>query len=190
VFIATMYSFGKDTESVGVDGIVGCMGVFLAFGKNLYAIHVPDTAERFDMGRNAFVTYVKQQAPKFKGGDAKLFCILNGDNRPDAAREMVKYCMDLFVGHYTTVRLRKHLGGQGSSQGSAAVLCELQGTGECRLKYLKADQVNWTKGQGTVRAGYYHNSSMSDVLWTSGAAMNGWRLVDIDNSNITVNHVF
>jgi hypothetical protein len=184
VFIATMYSYGSDAACVGVDGIVGCMGVFLAYNKVLYAIHVPD-AGHFQSGRTKFVAYLNQQANAFDGRNAHLYGVLNGTNRGGAYSELLEYAQDLSIKRITTVRLNEHLGKKGSMQDSAAVLCEfIPGSQECMLKYQKADEVKWTLGAGTPRAGYYHNSSFDKVLSTNAAVASGWNVVDTDNSTI------
>lgn len=190
MFIATMFSYGKDAECVGVDGIVGCMGVFLAYNNTLYGIHVPDNPNKLDMGRDAFVKFVNQEAPRFAGTEARLYGVLNGDNRPDAPKELAAYCRDLFVGRATIVRVRKNLK-DGATELAASVICEfLPKSSECMLKYQRNADVKWTKDVGTLRAGFYHNASMSDRLSTSGALANGWTLVDGSNATIEVKDFF
>jgi hypothetical protein len=190
MFIATMFSYGKDAECVGVDGIVGCMGVFLVYNKMLYAIHVPDNPNKLDMGRDAFVKYVRQEEAKFSGSDATLYGVLNGDNRPDAAKELQAYCRDLFVGRVSIVRVRKNLK-VGLTEQAASVLCEfVSASAACNLKYQRNADVKWIKDVGTLRAGFYHNASMSDRLSASAALANGWSLVDGGNSTIEVKDFF
>jgi hypothetical protein len=185
MFIATMYSYGSDPECVGVDGIVGCMGVFLAYNGMLYAIHIPDTPARFTSGRTKFVAYVNQQAPAFDGKQAHLYGVLNGVNRSGAYLELLEYAAALSVKRITTIRLNENLGTKGAMQDSAAVLCEfIPHTGNCRLKYQKAASVKWTRDTETVRAGYYDVGSYDLVLGTSAALSNGWILVDAQNSTI------
>ena len=49
MFVATMYSYGRDPQCAGVDGIVTCMGVFLSYGSMVYAIHLPDNNDEVNL---------------------------------------------------------------------------------------------------------------------------------------------
>jgi hypothetical protein len=162
MFVATMFSYGRDSECVGVDGIRGCMAVFLAYEKMLYAIHVPDnTEERNKMGRDAFVSYVKQQVLKFCGSDAQRSAVVNNNNRPTCEKEMFEYCQDLFIGRVTMVRLRDNHGPDRSQPDAAAVLCERNDGGPCVLKYRKADDVRWGVGVGGLRPVFWSSRNGS-----------------------------
>lgn len=186
MFIATMYSYGSDNNAVGVDGIIGCMGLFVAHNNRLHAIHIPDTPNHFATGRQAFVNYLTHLPGGFNGANARIYAVLNGSNRSNAYAEVLEYCEDLNINKTTMIRLRKHLGGSGSGQGSAAVLCELvPGSNPCRIKYQLASDVNWANGQGTARTGYYHMNSFTDVLSCNGALGQGWHLADDQNCDIT-----
>jgi hypothetical protein len=189
MFIATMYSYGSDAESVGVDGIRGCLGIFLATNTQLHAIHIPDTPARFDAGRTAFVAHVHHADPHFVPAEARLFAVMNGPNRPGADAELLAYSQDLNVHRRMTVRVNEFLGPKGFGQDAAAILCErIPGTTQCRLKYKRYDDVSWQHGVGTVRAGYYHSGAYDAVLRTNAALAQGWHLVDNTNSTIaTVN---
>jgi hypothetical protein len=189
MFIATMYSYGMDNDCVGVDGIRGCMGVFLAYRPALYAIHLPDNPQRNDLGRQTFVTFIKQKIPGFQGNTARLYGVVNGANRPSALSELKQLCQDLGIGSFTFVRLRKNLGAEGAQQDSAAVLCEfIPQSSECKVKYQRADDVKWTKGVGTVRDGFYFNNSFSDIYSADIGKLlvTGWNVVDENNSSIMV----
>jgi len=189
MFIATMYSYGMDDDCVGVDGIRGCMGVFLAYRPALYAIHLPDNAQRNDLGRQEFVNFIQQQIPGFQGNNARLYGVVNGANRPSALSELKHFGQDLGIGTFTFVRLRKNLGVEGAQQDAAAVLCEyIPGSIDCMLKYQRADDVTWRKGVGKVRDGFYHNGSFIDIYSTSSPRVsNGWNVVvDKNNSSIMV----
>lgn len=124
------------------------------------------------------------------GSDAPLYEVLNCDNRPDAAKELQAYCRDLFVGRITIIRVRNNLKA-GTTEQAASVICEfVPKSAECLLKYQRNADVKWTKDVGTLRAGFYHNASMSDRLSTSAALANGWLLVDSNNSTIEVKDFF
>jgi hypothetical protein len=115
---------------------------------------------------------------------------LNGNNRPDAAKELQAYCRDLFVGRVTIIRVRKSLKVDTTEQ-AASVICEfVPKSAECMLKYQRNADVKWIKDVGTLRAGFYHNASMSDRLSTSAALANGWSLVDSTNSTVELKDFF
>ncbi len=190
MFIATMYSYGMDDDCVGVDGIRGCMGVFLAYRPALYAIHLPDnTSQRNDQGRTAFVNFIQQQVHGFQGNDARLYGVVNGANRPSALSELKHFCEDLGIPRFTFARLRKNLGVEGAQQDAAAVLCEyIPQQKDCRLKYKRADDANWITGVGTVRTGFYFNNSFDTIYSVNIRTLNqtGWNVVDDNNSSIMV----
>jgi hypothetical protein len=189
MFIATMYSYGMDDDSVGVDGIRGCMGVFLAYRPALYAIHLPDNPQRNDLGRQTFVSFIQQKIAGFQGNNARLYGVVNGANRPSALSELKHFGQDLGIGRFTFVRLRKNLGVEGAQQDAAAVFCEyIPHSSDCRLKYQRADDVNWTKGVGKVRDGFYHNGSFTDIYSiNTGTSLQSWNVVvDKNNSSIMV----
>jgi hypothetical protein len=195
MFIATMFSYGKDPHSVGVDGIRSCMGVFLAYQQMLYAIHVPQGVQaRLDEGRTKFASYVKEQIPALVGKNAQLFSVVNGKERATQSEEMQTYCKELGVGRVTLVQLDKELGVQPLYHDAAAVLCEfIHGTDQCRLKYQRADDVKFEENAlGTPsRAGYYFNNSFDKVLSTptpmNTSPSKGWNVVSASNSTIVVN---
>lgn len=180
MFIATMFSYGNDVQAVGVDGINGCMGIFLATAARLYAIHIPDQPQHFTTARNAFVGHVNGIEPGFNRGTARLYAAINGNARPGAYRELLDYALALGgVRKMMTVRVN------GFGANAATIILErIPQSTDCRLKVHRNDQVNWQHGAGTVRSGFYHNGSMNQVLSTVTALASGWRLVDSGNSNI------
>jgi hypothetical protein len=187
MFIATMYSYGKDSACVGVDGIRTCMGVFVAYEKMLYAIHVPwNSADKNDQGRAAFVSYVKKEAGTFRGKEARLYGVTNNKERGTAEDELRAYKKDLKPRQTVLIRLRENLG---TTPDAAAVLCEYVGNGNggngVVQKYRSADSTGWQTGGGTTRAGYYINPSMDSVFSTpSTAVSSGWHLVNFTNSDL------
>ncbi|MEM9454286.1 MAG: hypothetical protein AAGF11_08915 [Myxococcota bacterium] len=186
MFIAIMYAYGSDIESVGVDGIRGCLGIFLATDTRLYAIHIPDAPNHFDAGRAAFVHYVNQTEPNFNQGTARLFAVMNGPNRPAAYAELLAYANDLGVHRLETVRINEHLGQQGFGQDAAAIVCErIPGSTNCRLKYTRGDDILW-QNNGTARADLYRANMQADDdrLSTNPALGQGWHMVDDTNSTI------
>src|SRR5262245_58378261 len=122
MFIATMYSFGKDNACVGVDGIVTCMGVFVSYGPTLYAIHSPFVATAVNgMGGEAFVAFVKKDSPPYHGSNARLYAVVNNDARGGAEEEVRAYRKGLKAAKTTFVRLRANVGPPNNT--AAAVIC-------------------------------------------------------------------
>lgn len=185
MFIATMYSYGNDTDAVGVDGIRGCLGIFLATKSRLFAVHIPEVARTYAEAHVHFVRHVLQVQPLFNRAESVLYAVANGANRVTAEDELREYGQSLGVHQLKMVRLQKHLGDNNSRDSVAAVLTRIPGSIGCMLKYLATKNVAWTRGIGTPRSGYYHNSSMAEVLSTTAALGQGWRLVDSNNSTIS-----
>ncbi len=136
MFIATMYSYGDDNSSVGVDGILGCMAIFVIYGNTLFAIHIPDTPAHFNAGRAAFVNHVTSRinhfqpwGPGYNGQNAKIIAVVNGNNRAGGHEELLNYAGDLNISDYQYIRLRDNLGPAGAGRVSAAVICEFVGGG-------------------------------------------------------------
>ncbi len=186
MFIATMYSFGKDPLCVGVDGIVTCMGVFLAYNGTLYAIHVPfQSSATNDFGREAFVAYVRREEPNFQGGNAKLYGVTNNDVRGGASEEVRQFAKNLKVDYAMFCTLRENLGDK-KSPDSAAVVCEyLPGGQGPVMKYQKHSTANWQAGPGVRRAGHYQNGSMADILSVPNTDVaSGWHLINATNCDL------
>lgn len=181
MYIATMYSYGRDANAVGVDGIVTCMGVFLSYNNWLYAIHVPDnSATTLALGRTAFVNFVQQCEPHFNGANAKLYAVLNTKYRQNADDEIRDYMAALHIAKADVIRVHKDLG----ASEAACIICEfVPGTTDCRFKYKANKDVAWTHNAATVRTGFYLNNSQDQVLSTTPALAQGWNLVDRSNSS-------
>lgn len=180
MFIATMFSYGSDTDAVGVDGIQTCIGLFLDTGARFYAIHIPFQPQHYVTARNAFVGYVNLTEPHFDRAAARLYAVINGTYRNEVYREVLDYGLALGgVRRFKIVRV------SGLMTDSAAIILErIPFNNERRLKYLRAGSVRWQHGVGTVRSGFYHNGSMQDVLSVDTNLSHGWRVVDDSNASI------
>ena len=189
MFIATMYSYGNDVDAVGVDGIRGCLGIFLITAARLYAIHIPDTPAHFDAGRNQFAAHVNATEPGFDPNAARLIAVMNGPNRPQAYAELLAYSLVLGVNRRMLVRVDEFLGPKGLQQEAAAIICELvPGTRDPRIKYQRHDDVHWQHA-GIARAGSYHVLAPNDDTLSANPALGqGWHLADHSNSRlVTIN---
>ena len=191
MFIAQMFCYGKDGLTVGVDGIRGCMGVFLHYGNMLYAIHLPDNPNKNKLGRDTFCDFVQAEIADLNGANASLYAVLNNNNRPDFLEELRDIGTMLKVQNATIVRVMDHLPKQGALKepAAAAVLLDRVHGGTCVLKYQDANKVKWEPG-GTARSGYYHNGSFTDSVKTSGAVSHGWHLVNAQNSSIRSSRLY
>ena len=199
MYIGDMFCYGQSTDSVGVNGIVGCMGVFVASGQTLYAIHMPDSINYNTPGRNAFVQFVGGAIGN--GNAATVIGVLNNDNRPSAAAELREIARGLGASSYRMVRLRKHIDIRPSGEPeAAAVLCMytpngyVQGTGmtfssNVELRYQMDKRVRWVDGQGEARSGQYRAMRGDSRLWTNAAWGAGWNAVDSTNCDLTMGRV-
>lgn len=186
MFIATMYSYGRDPACVGVDGIVTCMGVFLSYQGMLYAVHIPDNGpEANAMGREAFVTFVQREEPGFRGKEAKLFGVTNNKARGTADVELAKIGKNLKVDYVVLTRLEEGLGDKNGPE-AAAVVCEYFGGGKGPvLKYRQAATAGWTAGAGVGRMGHYRNASFDSIFTTANTDVSdGWILINAGNSHL------
>jgi hypothetical protein len=146
MYIAEMYSYGRDENSVGVDGIKDCMGVFALYNSNFFAIHIP-SAGSLALGWDTFKKYFETQNPGYAGG-AKLYVVVNGTGRPNAEEEVQQYAPSLNA-KTTFYRLVADPGE------AAAVVCKHNRKGGVELLYKKNADVVW-HDDGKARNGYYH----------------------------------
>ena len=199
MYIADMFCYGKSAEFVGVNGIVGCMGVFLAYNKMLYAIHIPDSINYNSVARTEFGKFIGREATGMDGNQAQVVAVLNNDNRPGGPAEVAAICKDLGVPRFTMIRLRKNIPISPSSKEPAAVavLCEftpesyvpnvgMQFSDTLRLKYQVDSRVRWEKNRGEARIGQYRAMRDDEKLYVSGALGAGWDWVDTTSGDITV----
>jgi hypothetical protein len=191
MFIATMFSYGKDHECVGVDGIKSCMGVFLNYNDAmLYAIHAPHNGENvLTQGRTQFVNYVRQQIVNYDPTRAQIVVVLNGGNRAKAGDEITEYCRLLQVNQATLYRVRKHIPILlMNDPASVAVIYQVY-TDQFRtwrkVKYQRARESIWTTN-GSARDGFYNTPMYTKQYYAPTAAGHGWYEADDDNSDIEV----
>lgn len=179
MYIGDMFCYGQSTDSVGVNGIVGCMGVFVACGPTLFAIHMPDSINYNTVGRDAFVQFVGG-AGGWNAGTATMIGVLNNDNRPGAQAELRSIARGLGLGTVRMVRLRRDIDIKPSLEPvAAAVLCLRKPvSGELELRYMMDRQVRWTEGQGEARSGQYRAMRGDALLSTNPAWGAGWHPVD------------
>jgi hypothetical protein len=188
MYLATMFSYGQHPSSVGVTGIRGCMGVFVQHGNTLFAIHIPDnSAARNKEGADAFIGMVNTGG--FNGANAKLYVVLNNNNRPNFLDEIKYIGQSLGIRKAEIARLQKHIGKSGGEYNAVCVLCERVHQATCVLKYKEDQDVRYEPG-GQPRDGYYHNSSFDAAHRTNGAVSQGWHVVGPDNSSLRVSTLY
>lgn len=179
MYIGDMFCYGKSTDSVGVNGIVGCMGVFVVSGLNMYAIHMPDSINYNTAGRDAFVNFVTHDGG-FNAAQATMIGVLNNDNRPGARAELTSIARGLGVSGYRMVRLRKNITiRQSGEPHAAAVLCLLKPVSNAiELRYQMDERVRWSEGTGEARSGQYRAMRGDQLLSTNPGWGAGWNEVD------------
>lgn len=190
MYIGDMFCYGRSTDLVGVNGIVGCMGVFVASGATLYAVHMPDSINYNGPGRDAFVNFVTT-APGWSAAGATMIGVLNGANRPGAPAELIAIARGLGLGSFRTVRLRKHIDrASGTEPVAAAVLCLFKPqSSEIELRYQMDKGVKWKEGPGEARAGQYRAMRDDARLSTNPAWGAGWQAVDSNNCDLSLTKV-
>lgn len=190
MYIGDMFCYGKSVDSVGVNGIVGCMGVFVASGQTLYAVHMPDSINYNGPGRTAFVQFVTSSAG-WNAANATMVGVLNGDNRPAAGGELTDIARGLGIGSFRTVRLRKNIDRSGSGEpASTAILCLFKPTTtQIELRYQMDARVRWIEGSGEARAGQYRAMRADALLSTNPGWGAGWNAVGGDNCDLSLTHV-
>lgn len=183
MYIAQMYCYGKDPTAVGVDGISGCMGVFVDFADMLYAIHIVAGSKQANQtGADQFCDYVMGEAPSFDGKNARIIFAINQFNRVGYMDE-VRYIgkklgiPKVEIVHVTAVEK------DATGADKIAVLCERHGGKTLVLKYQSDGNVAWETG-GEQRAGFYHpgGKAYGTAKKTSGAVSQGWTVIAADNS--------
>jgi hypothetical protein len=190
MYIGDMFCYGSSTDSVGVNGIVGCMGVFVASGQTLYAVHMPDSINYNGPGRTAFTQFVTG-AGGWNAANATMIGVLNGDNRPGAGAELADIARGLGIGSFRTVRLRKHIDRSGSGEPvAAAVLCLFKPTTtQIELRYQMDSRVRWSEGNGEARAGQYRAMRGDSRLSTNPGWGAGWEAVGSDSCDLALTWV-
>ena len=104
MYFAAMYAYGSDPYCVGITGIRGCMGVVIDYNRMLYAVHVPDL--RPQLAPPSFCNWVIGQQPNFNfnGKTAKMYAVLNKDNRKEAHQELKDFSRRLGIKSFKLIR--------------------------------------------------------------------------------------
>jgi hypothetical protein len=176
MFIAEMWEFGKDSNCVGVDGIITCMGVFVLYDNKLFAIHQPHSSVGINkQGRDAFVAYFMRKNPGYDGG-AKICAVVNGTPRTGAEDEVREF--QRLLDAETTIFIRIT-----GVEDSIAIVCERDPLADgINLKYKKHSEAGWISGSGKKRAGYYKND-IGDHKYAV-ASTDGWAPIVKSNAQI------
>lgn len=186
MYIADMFCYGSSTDSVGVNGINGCMGVFIACNQVLYAAHMPDSINYNQPGRIAFANFVSHGA-NWNPAQATMVGVLNGSNRSSAKGELVDIAQRLNIRSFRTVRLRQGIEKTTGNEPLAAAVLFLfkpQGGGAIEMRYQMDKYVKWVQNQGEARAGQYRALRGDRRFWTSAAWGAGWNAVDSNSCDL------
>lgn len=187
MYIGDMFCYGESTDSVGVNGIIGCMGVFVSCAPALFAIHMPDSINYNVPGRDAFVDFVGH-AGGFNAATATMIGVLNGDNRPGAQAELTSIARGLGLSSYRTVRLRKNITIRPSGEpASTAVLClHKPVSAAIELRYMMDASARWIEGNGEARSGQYRAMRGDLLLSTNPGWGAGWHEVDSSTCDLKI----
>jgi len=201
VYFATMNSFGYDQTCVGVTGIVGCMGIFVATNDLLYAVHVKaQNANQEALGAQKFGAFVKNCEGPGNTSSWKVFCMINGGNRLERLRDDLQpFVTCLGVKKVAAIRLYANLqtimpSKIHSSLASVAVVLRRGAIqGQFDIRYMQDSTVNWLQGEqagGKFRHGWYGNPSSKEVV-SVDPNFPGWHTVVTSgpNANATLENL-
>lgn len=187
MYIADMFCFGSDQNSVGVNGIRGCMGMFVSHGGTLYSIHMPPSSDdKNDRGRRAFAQYIRDQSGKFDGATAQMVCVVNNTERSSASDESYELCRLLGMQHFTLFRAVKFIEPDGTQPSAIAVVWQRTKGGQLELKYRMDRDVKWLEGQGAPRGGHYGAFRDDEKLSTT---TEGWYVAGPPNAHGLPHHL-
>lgn len=187
MYLAHMYCYGKHANTVGVTGIAGCLGIFIAHNNMLYAIHIPpNSAITESRAREQFAEYVEGQDGTIKNSAvARLYGVTNRDYRQTAESDLYSICGRLGLRQFRLIRLRSTPTAtvQGSNResivkDSTAVICRFANGGspnDCTFICHPDATLKYRKLANNNRAGSYRDFPEEDVdvdpnglaAWTS-----------------------
>jgi hypothetical protein len=183
MFIADMYCYGMDANAVGVTGISGCMGVFVATGAMLYAVHIPDTATpgKNALGGTTFADFVTQQVGQPLDPNAsQMICVLNYTQRQQAHEEGYAIARRLGLRRFALWRMEKNIDVSTGNPKAIWVLWQRLALGGLELRYRPDADFTPTQGGGTARSGTYSPWG-ADKRYTVDAS--GWYLGSAPNAH-------
>jgi hypothetical protein len=195
MYFADMFCFGYDPARVGVTGIVGCMGIFVATDDLLYSIHVTagSTTEEA-VGAKKFGQFVNRCEAPGKVARASVYCVLNGGARFNIRKDLEPFVAGLGVKKITVVRFFKNLApvseaiGKGSRwdqmKSVAATFSRGNNPGQFVIKYKQESEVHWKAGApegGKFRDGWYLRAHYKEVR-SVDPNFPGWHTADNTNS--------
>jgi hypothetical protein len=178
MFIAGMFEYGKDDNCVGVDGIETCMGVFVSYGTQLFAIHVPDnTEESKKQGRDEFVNYFIRENAGYHEG-ATIYAVVRNGFREGAEAEVRGYHDRLSASETNFIRLNVN------TKFGTAIVCRRDRTRGIKLKFIEFTHAGWNPGAGKARDGFYHNGSIGGKSYGVASTKTWATVVDPNNAQI------
>ena len=189
MYFANMYCYGSDNNTVGITGMLGCMGVVYISAGSMYAIHIPDNNDRLNkLGGKTFVKWVKNQEQRITQDSGHLIAFINGKNRPDAENEVRTIKEGLKSPTTTLYRILKHLGAGSGGLGadSVAMMVDRVHTSKlapdgCLCYYKRNADINWVSGMVQESGQYKINNGFKGDKVPSDVQA-GWRGFNEDNS--------
>lgn len=159
MYIADMFCFGKDADAVGVNGISGCMGVFVRSGGMFYGMHSPESVDdKKERGRKAFAEYVLgEEGNGFDPDQAEMILVANFTQRMSASDEGYDMCRRLGMRRFLLFRPEKFIAVDPTTKNPTAIWVVWQRlkTGGMELRYRPDADVHPTSGEGAPRGGHY-----------------------------------
>jgi hypothetical protein len=173
------------------------MGVFVAFSKMLYAVHVPNN--HFELAAVKFAQFIKQSAPNFDGRQAKLFIALNGNARNNGDNEFKKYAQLLNIKEFSAIRIMRPVDYHLGSPKAIVVVAEYlpkttkangntvpsgEFTDSVVIKFKMDKDVVWIKNFGQAASGKYRTWAADDLRLSTNINDPSWTLANQQTSDI------
>lgn len=185
MYLADMYCYGMDPNAVGCTGISGCMGVFVAHGAMLYAVHIPDNnPAKNARGGQAFADFALAQAGRaFNADAAEMIVVANHTQRSTADDEGYAICRRLGMRRFTLVRPEKFIAlSESKNPESIFVVWQRTRDGGLELLYRRTEGLAVARGTGTARSGDY-GAFGEDERYEVDTAAAGWHAAKPPNAH-------
>ena len=190
MYFANMFCYGRDTTTIGVTGILGCLGIIYVGAGAMYATHIVCGSERDDAdGRETFTSWIKRQEQR--AGKGHLFLFTNARNRPQAAEEARELKKALNGPATTVYQIMKNLEPKVGTSDQASVVTlldrghsNINNPSGCNIFYKKNEDIVWVDGGSAESGQYKARPSFCGAKIPSDVTF-GWRTVGAGNCEVT-----
>lgn len=167
MYFCNMFCYGDSYATIGITGIMGCMGAIYVGARSMYAIHIPpDKRDVLQIADETFVRFVRNNEQSV--GKGHLYGFVNGKNRNvdsnndiSAEAEMRFIKKGLGSPSTTLYRIMKHLGPESGKFSADSVVIMLErvhasayAPGGAAIFYKRNADITWVDG-GEPATGQY-----------------------------------